>query len=365
MANITVIGAGVYGLSCALALLKAGHGVRVLEKGRVGQGASGGLVGALSPHVPEDWNVRKQFQLEALLNGAEHWAEVERLSGLPSGYGRVGRYIPLDDAYEAQKAKARVESAKRLWPEAFGWAVLEAAPEIAPVAAPFGVVHETLSARINPRLASAALAKAVQNLGGEIVEHHAVSTVTGVNVIAAGVGSGPLLAPFLGEDKITGVKGQAALLSGGLPAGSPVIYGNGVYIIPHSDGTVAVGATSEKKYDAANTTDKLLEAVLAKAYAIVPNLRHAEVLERHAGLRPRAPKPEAMLGQLDETTFVATGGFKTGLGNAHAIAEALVQIIGGKTPNIPKDLSPMHHLTQRAKQPMPWQLAGLQQGGSL
>ncbi len=356
MANITVIGAGVYGLSCALALLQDGHAVRVLEKGRVGQGASGGLVGALSPHVPEDWNPRKQFQLGALLGGAAHWAAVERLSGLPSGYGRVGRYIPLDDAYEAEKARGRVAGAARLWPEGFSWGVLPSAPHIAPEAAPFGVVHETLSARISPRLACAALAAAVVKAGGVIEENHEVSALEGVSVIAAGIGSGPLLAPFLGADKLRGVKGQAALLAGGLPAGSPVIYGNGVYIIPHADGTVAVGATSENKFTNATGTDALLDSVLARAFAIAPTLKAVPILERHAGLRPRAPKPEAMLGQLDDTTFVATGGFKTGLGNAHVIAAALVQLLRGEVPDMPKDLSPTHHLTKRVKQPMPWQM---------
>jgi len=356
MAKITVIGAGVYGLSCALALLKDGHDVRVLEKGRIGQGASGGLVGALSPHVPEDWNPRKQFQLGALVSGAAHWAEVERLSCLPSGYGRVGRFIPLDDEYEADKARGRVAGAARLWPEGFGWRVLPKAPHIAVDAAPYGVVHETLSARISPRLACAALAAAVARLGGEIEENHSVQALGGISVIAAGIGSAALLAPFLGEGKVRGVKGQAALLDGGLPAGSPVVYGNGVYIIPHADGTVAVGATSENKFDQACATDERLDAVLAKAFAIVPALKAARILERHAGLRPRAPKPEAMLGQLDDHTFVATGGFKTGLGNAHIIATALAQLVRGEVPDIPKDLSPTHHLTKRVKQPMPWQI---------
>lgn len=356
MAKITVIGAGVYGLSCALALLEDGHAVQVLEAGRVGQGASGGLAGALSPHVPEDWNIRKQFQLGALLGGAAHWAKVEALSGLPTGYGRIGRYMPLNDAYEAEKARNRIDGAARLWPKDFSWKVLESVPEIAPEVASFGVVYENLSARINPRLAVAALAKAVEVLGGEIFENTPVEQPQGLSVIAAGIGSAALLAPFIGAGKVRGIKGQAALLAASLPAGCPVIYGNGTYIIPHANGTVAVGATSENSYETTNTTDEKLDAVITKARAIVPALAEAPVIERHAGLRPRAPKPEAMLGQLDDTTFVATGGFKTGFGNAHIIAAALVQMVRGEKPDVPVDLSPTHHLTKRRKQPMPWQL---------
>lgn len=356
MAKISVIGAGVYGLSSAVALLKDGHDVCVFDKGRVGQGASGGLVGALSPHAPEDWNVRKQFQLEALVRASAYWADIETLGGVASGYGRVGRYIPLNDAYEAEKAHKRCDSAAQVWAAGFRWQVLREAKGIAPAAAPFGVVYETLSARINPRMACAALAAAVLHLGGAIKENTEIRALDGIKVIAAGSDSSPLLAPFIGEGKIRGVKGQAALLSGGLPAGSPIIYGNGVYLIPHGNGTVAVGATSENRYSNPNSTDHLLDEILEKAFEIAPDLKTARVLERHAGLRPRAPKPEAMLGQLDEKTFVATGGFKTGLANAHLLADALVQLVRGEAPDIPKDMSPKHHLTKRKKQPMPWQI---------
>ena len=356
MAKVTVVGAGIYGLSCALALLEDSHHVTVLEKGRIGKGASGGLVGALSPHVPEDWNLRKQFQLGALLSAEAHWARVEALSGLPSGYGRIGRFIPLNERYEAEKAHNRIASASRLWPEGYRWEVLETAPPISPEAAPFGVVYENLSARINPRLATSAMAEAVRRSGGDIRENTDVTELEGLTVIAAGVGSAPLLEPFLGPEKVRGVKGQAVLLSASLPPACPVIYGNGVYIIPHANGTVAVGATSENKYADPEQIDDKLDDVLARAIGIVPALSGARLIEQHAGLRPRAPKPEAMLGQLDETTFVATGGFKTGLGNAHAIAAALALIIRGESPDIPKDLSPEHHLTKRVKQPMPWQI---------
>lgn len=48
-----VVGGGAIGLACALALLEAGRGVRVLEAGRMGGGASHGNCGTLTPsHAP-------------------------------------------------------------------------------------------------------------------------------------------------------------------------------------------------------------------------------------------------------------------------------------------------------------------------
>lgn len=51
--DVLVIGGGVIGLSCALALAEAGRQVRVIDAGRIGGGASHGNCGTLTPsHAP-------------------------------------------------------------------------------------------------------------------------------------------------------------------------------------------------------------------------------------------------------------------------------------------------------------------------
>jgi D-amino-acid dehydrogenase len=51
--DVVVVGAGVSGLASALALLEAGRGVRVIEAGRIGAGASHGNCGTITPsHAP-------------------------------------------------------------------------------------------------------------------------------------------------------------------------------------------------------------------------------------------------------------------------------------------------------------------------
>ena len=51
MAQIAVMGAGIFGLASAWAMARRGARVRVIEASRIGAGASGGVVGALAPHV--------------------------------------------------------------------------------------------------------------------------------------------------------------------------------------------------------------------------------------------------------------------------------------------------------------------------
>ena len=71
--DVTVMGAGVFGLSVAYACLLRGAKVQVIDPAGVGTGASGGIIGALAPHVPEQWNPKKAFQLDSLLMQGAFW----------------------------------------------------------------------------------------------------------------------------------------------------------------------------------------------------------------------------------------------------------------------------------------------------
>ena len=81
----------------------------------MGAGASGGIVGALAPHVPEQWNEKKAFQLESLLMAEGFWGEVARFGGLSPGYARTGRWQPVADAEALARARTRAAGAAQLW----------------------------------------------------------------------------------------------------------------------------------------------------------------------------------------------------------------------------------------------------------
>ncbi len=366
--DILVVGAGIFGLSCAYACVRRGMKVTVVDKDRPGSGASGGPVGALSPHPPERWNHKKQFQLETLLAAETHWAEVAERGGIDPGYGRTGRLIPLLSADERKRAEDYASSAMKLWPRTVSWEVLETADVPAPLdpaAAPAGVVHETLSARIDPPRAIAALVAALTRLGvgfhlgrevlsvGDGLVHFHDGQMSADRIILAGGYDGfALMTPALGQNPGQGIKGQAALVWPAQPFAGPMVYTDGFYLVPHSDGTLAIGSTSEAIWTDLSATDGFLEDLLARAARICPALSEARVLRRWAGARPRGYRPDPMLGPLPghERVYSANGGFRTGLALGPAIGAALADMVTGVEPHLPPGMRLEDHLNRKPRE---------------
>lgn len=331
--DLTIKGAGIFGLATAWEAVKQGAKVRVIDPFGIGAGASGGLVGALAPHTPETWNEAKALQLDALLTAQDWWAEVEAVAGCKSGYGRTGRVQPVLEERGLELAQIRAEAAQTLWQGKAFWRLRAADRPHDPISPTGMVVEDSLTARIHPRLALAALAAAIRAKGGEIGTD---GPETGLVLHACGAAGLRALSQALARPVGRGEKGQAIALRFDM-ANAPQVYAPGLHIVPHIDGTVAIGSTSEREYDAPDTTDSQLEDLLAKARATLPVLRDAPVIERWAGERPRASTRKLVLGAmpLRDGHFVANGGFKTGFAMAPVAARMMVDLMLHDKDTIP------------------------------
>ena len=357
--DVLIIGGGIFGLCAAFSCVKRRLSVTVIDAGKIGGGASGGVVGALAPYVPDEWNQKRAFQLRALLSAPQFWAEVDGLSGLSSGYGRIGRVLPLVDPRQKRLAELRHYTAKLHWPSSFGWTLLEEHPSLSRELAPFGVVHETMSARLFPACACRSLQKACTKLGVKFHENQHVESifsggVTRVGgaisakkiIVAGGAVGFKLLNEHVGMTTGVGVKGQAALLDIDLGE-SPQVYANGIYIVPHENGTTAVGSTSEETWNVPFETDEKLDALIERASTVCPELRGAKVIQKWAGLRPKARRREPMLGPVPNLkgVFAATGGFKIGFGLAHEIGEVMADYVTDRSVELPRNFNINWHLS--------------------
>lgn len=334
-ADITVRGAGIFGLSIAWVLAQRGARVQVVDPNGAGAGASGGIVGALAPHVPENWNPKKQFQLESLLMANSFWSDVAATSGISPGYARTGRCQPVADDAALALAHQRSETAKTLWGNAAMWTVRPIANPDWAAHSPTGMeIFDTLSARIHPRQACAALAAALKTRGVDIASD---APETDTTIHATGVAG--LEELNAGHTRMVGagIKGQAALLDFAAPD-APQLFADTLHIIPHADGTTAIGSTTEREFDNPSCTDAQLDDILTRARAAIPALKDASVIAKWAGLRPRSRSRAPMLGAWPDRPghFIANGGFKIGFGMAPKVATTMADLILDGIDTIPQ-----------------------------
>ncbi len=341
MAELRIFGGGIFGLSIAWEAARRGARVELVDPMGPGAGASGGPVGALAPHVPELWTPKKQMQFEALDRADAFWCDVTAAGGVAAGYARTGRVQPVADDAALALARQRSHSARDLWQGRYHWSLVPTEDFSGLIHSPTGwLIHDTLSARVDPRRACAALVAAIQARGGRILPD--ASDRAAVEIWATGVAGLAELSREIGRSAGGGVKGQAALLQADLGQDAPQIFAEALHIVPHDNGTVAIGSTSERHYSAPDRTDAQLDALIDKARELCPALRGAPVLDRWAGVRPRAKSRAPMLGQHPTRpgSYMANGGFKIGFGMAPVVAQLMVDLILDGHDAIPPEFRP-------------------------
>lgn len=334
-ADVAIIGGGIVGCATAYYLARGGASVVLLERGRIGEGASGAAAGMLAPLCEAK---RPGPYMDLLVSALRDYAEaapnIEEASGLPTGYRRCGI---LRVAFTPEEAD-RLESAVTLYERA-GLPYRRLTPEEARREEP-GLNPEARAAMLSPdegqvypRGVTQAFRRGAERAGARVREFAEVTGIetaagraTGVRlpdglvearsvVLAAGAWS-----PLVGERQglaapVMPVRGQMAALQNVAPPVRRVLYSFTGYAVPWPDGRLAVGSTMEEAGYAARTTVAGVEQVLTGAKRMLPGLRDAELAGTWAGLRPGTPDGLPLLGPAEgvENLWIATGHFRNGM----------------------------------------------------
>lgn len=348
--DVIVIGGGIFGLWAARHAILRGERVLVLDKRQIGDGASGGFLGALMPHLPDFWEPKKQMQYEALRSLPDAINALEEDTGHDCGYRRCGRIMPLTHAKMPENATRRITGAKANWidengKQLFKFELIEpglvgsiAEGWLNDDVAPFGATYDDFSARVNPRRYVRALAAFVRSGRhglGQIEEGVEVCEVltcgesvqvelrtgevisAGRVMIANGWEAYSLLDKMGGSHLgrvITGrgVKGQAVLLDYPHDDQRPILYDNGSYIIPHVGNRIAIGSTSVDAWlPNGFGNDDYLYGARGKKKPLI----HADHPERPASVEPaqnRAGFEDGPLPQFTELPLLAELAQKSG-----------------------------------------------------
>jgi glycine oxidase len=344
--RVTVIGAGVAGLTCALELAERGASVEVLERGPVlGRPESpdrGALLNrsAVLPHHGEPLgSATCSWYAGGML---APWCELETAEPLISTLGsesiewwqkrfpgtvRNGSLVVAHgrDAGELANFARRTER--------FEWLDREAIAALEPDLA--GRFNKALffrdEAHLDPRAALSALVQRLRDWGVEIcfgVEASADAlevAVTDRHVIdCRGLAARDVL------NDLRGVKGEMLLLR--LPEVSlsrPVRVLHPrvpVYIVPRADGLFMVGATMIESDEPTRISVRSMLELLSSAYALHPAFGEAEIVEIGTGVRPAFPDNLPQIRRCARTLYV-NGLYRHGFLIAPSIARMTAEIL--------------------------------------
>jgi glycine oxidase len=344
-----VIGAGLIGLSCAWRARKRGLSALVVDRADApGAGTSDVAAGMLAPVTEMDFGEEAPLRMNMLAR--ERWpafaAELEEVTGLPTGYRDTGALVVAADRDDAE-ALRRLHELHASLGLASEWLTPSRCRALEPGLSPriAGGILAPQDGSADPRATVRALAAAAGEieLGVEVeaIEHDGAK-VTGVRtsagtveadrvVVAAGPWSAAL-APLGDGPPVRPVKGQILELRtrGGMP--NPferVVRTPRCYLVSRGDGRIVVGATVEEQgFDTSVTADgvfRLLEA----AWEVLPEVGELEFVGARAGLRPATPDNVPIVGPdgaLDGLIW-ATGHWRNGVLLAPLTAETVADLL--------------------------------------
>jgi len=351
--DAVVIGAGLIGLSCAWRARKRGLSVLVVDRADApGAGTSDVAAGMLAPVTEADFGEEGPLRLNMLAR--ERWpgfaAELEEVTGLPTGYRDSGALVVAADRDDAEALRRLHELHVSLglgseWLPPSRCRALE--PGLSPRIA--GGILAPQDGSADPRATVRALAEAVDEIElateVEAIEHDgttvtAVRTSSGTIDCARVVGAaGPWsasLAPMGDGPPVRPVKGQILELRtrGAIPDPfERVLRTPRCYLVSRGDGRVVLGATVEEQgFDSAVTADgvfRLLEA----AWEVLPEIGELELVGAKAGLRPGTPDNRPIVGADPELSGLiwATGHWRNGVLLAPVTGDAVAALLAGET----------------------------------
>ncbi|MET0497795.1 MAG: glycine oxidase ThiO [Steroidobacteraceae bacterium] len=315
--HVTVIGAGVAGLACAVELAEQGATVEVIDRGeKLGSASCSWYAGGmLAP-----------------------WCELESAGPLVSRLGSEsmawwGRRFPETaingslviahnrDTSELTQFSRRTERFE--WLDGDGIAALE--PDLGERFSKALFFRE--EGHLDPRAALAALANRLGELGVPL--RFGVAASDKYSSDRCVIDCTGLAARDVLKD-LRGVRGEMVLLrSRDISLSRPIRVLHPrmpLYIVPRGEGLFMVGATMIESDRATPVTARSMLELLSAAYALHPAFGEAEIVESGAGVRPAFPDNLPRVGWHGGALYV-NGLFRHGFLLAPALARTVSEIV--------------------------------------
>jgi glycine oxidase len=334
--QVTIIGAGVAGLTCAVEFAERGATVEVLERGAsIGkQSCSWYAGGMLAPQCERERAepLISSLGVESLLWWRERFAGTTVAGSLVVAHGR--------DSAELTRFSQRTEGFE--WLDCDGIGALE--PDLAGrfnTALFFGA-----EAHLDPRAALQFLAHRLAELGGRIrfgtdgaqvgvdgAEGGADGAHVGAGSADVQPGKFPIVdctgfAARQALGNLRGVKGEMLVLrSREITLSRPVRVLHPripVYIVPRGNGEFMVGATMIESDDSSRITARSVHELLSAAYSLHPAFGDADLVEIGTQVRPAFADNLPKLCRIADRLYV-NGLYRHGFLLAPALARRVAE----------------------------------------
>ena len=371
--SLTIVGAGVIGLSCAWRAAEVGMAVTVLDPAPA-SGASWVAGGMLAP-VTEAWPGEEEL-LELGEAAVQGWptfaAELEAAAGQPAGLRTDGTIVAATGSGDRAELDSLAGFLARLGRDVerlSGRELRRLEPALGPDVR--GGLSVPGDLAVDNRVLLAALRAAAERAGVRIVERAVRAVlddgerVTGVRtdsgdveaetvLVAAGAHSSALH-PAL-DGLVRPVKGEILRIAHRPGAFPPprrtvraLVDGRPVYAVPRDDGGLVIGATqAELGFDTEVTVGGVRD-LLRDAERILPGIAEYALVESAAGLRPGSPDNLPLIGAIGpEGLLVATGHHRNGMLLAPVTADAVLALLRGEpVPESARAADPARHSLAR------------------
>lgn len=364
--RVLIVGGGAIGLAIGWRLAKAGREVEIFERDRIENSASWISAGMLTPLAEVQFQEEEilHLGLKSLSMFSEFVEELEADTGCSVGHRKDGVLlvgISQDDVAHL-RFRHRFQQDLGL-PTAWlsGAEAREKEPHLSPQIS--AAVWCGGDQQVDNRGLLNALKTGFLQAGGQFREATPVASVEIENgrvrgvrtdqalheattvVLAAGCWS--RLIPGLPDavrPPVRPVRGQIMRLrmTPDVTLRTIVWYGRTAsssvaYMVPKSDGTLVLGATSEEMGFDTNVTGGGMFELLRAAWEAVPGVYDLPILETRAGLRPGSRDDAPILGPSPvEGLVMATGHFRKGILLVPLTARAIASVILERT--VPEDI---------------------------
>ena len=357
MQELTVIGAGVIGLSCAWRAARAGWRVTVLDPAPA-SGSSWVAGGMLAP-VTEAWPGEEQL-LDLGVESLRRWPGFAADLG-PCGLRTEGTVVAATGAGDRAELDAVAAHLSRLGRDVerlSGRELRRLEPAIGPdvrgglsVPGDLAVDNRELLAALRRAAEASGVGFVVRAVQAVVDDGQRVSGVLVDGVVrpattvlvTAGAHSGSLH-PVL-DGLVRPVKGEILRLAHRPGAFPPprrtvraLVDGRPVYVVPRDAGGLVVGATqTETGFDTEVTVGGVRD-LLRDAERVLPGIAEYALRETAAGLRPGTPDNRPLIGAPGPAgLLVATGHGRNGMLLAPLTADAVLGLLRGEPGPVDAD----------------------------